>query len=125
MFVSPSVGPSFKTLGSQDYFTCQSQSRQQFCLLGLIVKDLWFTAVRLWFSLPSNCTIPDNTVCFFELKVFVNLTYLYLSEIKKQGLIFSVRMGHLIIYKKDLDLDRGFLSKPGFPLYAYRASVEL
>ena len=34
--------------------------------------------------------------CFFfiELKVFVNLTYLYLSEIKKQGLIFSVEMGH-------------------------------
>ena len=42
------------------------------------------------------------TVCFFfiELKVFVNLTYLYLSEIKKQGLIFSVGMGHLIIRKK-------------------------
>ena len=30
---------------------------------------------------------------FIELKVFVNLTYL--SEIKKQGLIFSVGMGHL------------------------------
>ena len=62
---------------------------------------------------------------FIELKVFVNLTYLNLSEIKKQGLIFSVGMGHLIIYKKDLDLDRGFLSKPGFLLYACRASVEL
>ena len=34
---------------------------------------------------------------FIELKVFVNLTYLCLSEIKKQGLIFSVGMGHLII----------------------------
>ena len=43
------------------------------------------------------------TVCFFfiEPKVFVNLTYLYLSEIKKQGLIFSVGMGHLKIRKKD------------------------
>ena len=41
------------------------------------------------------------SVCFFiELKVFVNLTYLYLSEIKKQGLIFSVGMGHLIICQK-------------------------
>ena len=37
---------------------------------------------------------------FIELKVFVNLTYLYLSEIKKQGLIFSVGMGHLIICQK-------------------------
>ena len=37
---------------------------------------------------------------FIESKVFVNLTYLYLSEIKKQGLIFSVGMGHLIICKK-------------------------
>ena len=27
---------------------------------------------------------------FIELKVFVNLTFLYLSEIKKQGLIFSI-----------------------------------
>ena len=34
---------------------------------------------------------------FIELKVFVNLTYLYLSEIKKQGLIFSIRLGHFII----------------------------
>ena len=33
-------------------------------------------------------------------KVFVNLTYLYLSEINKQGLIFSVGLGHLIIHKK-------------------------
>ena len=47
---------------------------------------------------------------FIELKVFVNLTYLYFSEIKKQGLIFSVGMGHLIICRKNLDLDRGFLS---------------
>ena len=39
-------------------------------------------------------------VFFIELKVFVNLTYLYLSEIKKQGLIFSVGMGHLIICQK-------------------------
>ena len=41
----------------------------------------------------------DNYSVFFfiELKVFVNLTYLYLSEIKKQGLIFSIRLGHLII----------------------------
>ena len=38
---------------------------------------------------------------FIEPKVFVNLTYLYLSEIKKQGLIFSVGMGHLKIRKKD------------------------
>ena len=38
-----------------------------------------------------------NVFFFIELKVFVNLTYLYLSEIKKQGLIFSVGMGHLII----------------------------
>ena len=51
---------------------------------------------------------------FIELKVFVNLTYLHLSEIKKQGLIFSVGMGHLIICQKNLDLDRGFLSKPVF-----------
>ena len=51
---------------------------------------------------------------FIELKVFVNLTHLYLSEIKKQGLIFSVGMGHLIICQKNLDLDRGFLSKPVF-----------
>ena len=46
----------------------------------------------------------NNTQCvffFIELKVFVNLTYLYLSEIKKQGLIFSVGMGHLKICKKD------------------------
>ena len=62
---------------------------------------------------------------FIELKVFVNLTYLYSSEIKKQGLIFSVGMGHLIICRKNLDLDRGFLSKPVFLLYACRASVEL
>ena len=40
-----------------------------------------------------------TTVCFFfiELKIFVNFTYLYLSEIKKQGLIFSIRLGHFII----------------------------
>ena len=62
---------------------------------------------------------------FIESKVFVNLTYLYLSEIKKQGLIFSVGMGHLIICKKNVDLDREFLSKPVFLLYACRASVEL
>ena len=62
---------------------------------------------------------------FIELRVFVNLTYLYLSEIKKQGLIFSVGMGNLIICQKNLDLDRGFLSKPVFLLYACRASVEL
>ena len=37
---------------------------------------------------------------FIKLNVFVNLTYLYLSEIKKQGLIFSVGMGHLKIFKK-------------------------
>ena len=39
------------------------------------------------------------TMCFFfiELKVFVNLTYLYLSEINKQGIIFFVLLGHLII----------------------------
>ena len=41
-------------------------------------------------------------VFFIELKVFVNLTYLYLSEIKKQGLIFSVGKGHLIIFKKKI-----------------------
>ena len=67
-------------------------------------------------------------MCFFfiKLKVFVNLTYLYYSsEIKKQGLIFSVGMGHLIICRKNLDLDRGFLSKPVFLLDACRASVEL
>ena len=41
------------------------------------------------------------TVCFFiELKVFVNLTYLYLSEINKQGLIFSVGLAHLMISNK-------------------------
>ena len=62
-------------------------------------------------------------VFFIELKVFVSLTYLYLSEIKKQGLIFSVGMGHLKICQKKLDLDRGFLSKPVFLLYACRASV--
>ena len=60
---------------------------------------------------------------FIDLKVFVNLTYLYLSEIKKQGLIFSVGMGHLIICRKNFDLDRGFLSKLVFLLYACRASV--
>ena len=64
-----------------------------------------------------------QSVFFIELKVFVNLTYLYLSEIKKQGLIFSVGMGHLIICQKKLDLDRGFLSKPVVLLYACRASV--
>ena len=32
-----------------------------------------------------------------ESKVFVNLTYLYLSEINKQGLIFSVGLAHLMI----------------------------
>ena len=48
-------------------------------------------------------TYITYTVCFFfiKLKVFVNLTYLYLSEIKKQGLIFSVGMGHLKIRNKD------------------------
>ena len=35
-----------------------------------------------------------------ESKVFVNFTYLYLSEINKQELIFSVGLGHLIIHKK-------------------------
>ena len=40
---------------------------------------------------------------FIALKVYVNLTYLYLSEIKKQGLDFSVGMGHLIICRKNLD----------------------
>ena len=34
---------------------------------------------------------------FIEPKVFVNLTYLYLSEINNQGLIFFVLLGHLII----------------------------
>ena len=72
-----------------------------------------------------HCTYTYSVLFFIELKVFVNLTYLYLSEIKKQGLIFSVGMGHLIIYKKDLDIDRGFLSKSNFLLYAYRASVAL
>ena len=43
---------------------------------------------------------------FIELKVFVNLTYLNL----------------FIICQKNLDLDRGFLSKPVFLLYACRAS---
>ena len=73
-------------------------------------------------------TIYNNIQCvffFIELKVFVNLTYLHLSEIKKQGLIFPVGMGHLKNYKKILDLDRGFLSKPVFLRYACRASVEL
>ena len=41
-------------------------------------------------------TALQNTVCFFfiGLKVFVNLTYLYLLE---ASLIFSVGLGHLII----------------------------
>ena len=61
---------------------------------------------------------------FIELKVFVNFTYLYISEIhKKQGLIFSLGMVHLIICQKSLDLDRGFISKPVFLLYVCRASV--
>ena len=73
-------------------------------------------------SLESRIRIQEIMSCkriysvffFIKLKVFVNLTYLYLSEIKKQGLIFSVGMGHLIICRKNLDLDRGFLSKPVF-----------
>ena len=71
-------------------------------------------------------SIFANIQCVFfsSSQKFVNLTYLY-SEIKKQGLIFSVGMGHLIICKKNVDLDRGFLSKPVFLLYACRASVEL
>ena len=61
---------------------------------------------------------------FIELKVFVNnLTYLHLSEIKKQGLIFSVGMGHLKICKTNLGLDRGFLSKPVFLLYACMQTI--
>ena len=40
-------------------------------------------------------------MCFFfiESKVFVNLTYLYSSEINNQGLIFFVGLAHLIIHK--------------------------
>ena len=37
---------------------------------------------------------------FINSKVFVNLTYLYLSEINKQGLIFSVGLAHLMISNK-------------------------
>ena len=53
-------------------------------------------------SINIKCTGCSLYSVFFfiELKVIVNLTYLYLSEIKKQGLIFSVGMGHLIICKK-------------------------
>ena len=67
------------------------------------------------------------SVCFFfiELKVFVNLTYLYLSEIKKARSHFLRRNGSFDNLPKNLDLDRGFLSKPVFLLYACRASVEL
>ena len=61
-------------------------------------------------ALPPSLRCSLYTVCFFiELKVFVNLTYLYLSEIKMQGLIFSVGMGHLKIRKKILYLDRDFI----------------
>ena len=35
-----------------------------------------------------------------ESKVFVNLTYLYISEINRQGLIFSVGLAHLMISNK-------------------------
>ena len=35
-----------------------------------------------------------------ESKVFVNLTYLYILEINKQGLIFSVGLAHLMISNK-------------------------
>ena len=70
-----------------------------------------YTYILLSGHIFSVCLLPVSmvflntsiyTVCFFfiELKVIVNLTYLYLSEIKKQGLIFSVRMGHLIICQK-------------------------
>ena len=48
----------------------------------------------------ASCLV--QCVFFIELKVFVNLTYLYLSEIKKQGLIFSVGLGHLIICQKKI-----------------------
>ena len=55
------------------------------------------------YNIYLNCRmlfqiIHTYSVFFFMvLKVFVNLTYLYLSEINKQGLIFSVGSGHLII----------------------------
>ena len=47
---------------------------------------------------PSPRSICKYSVFFFiEPKVFVDLTYLYLSEINNQGLIFFVLLGHLII----------------------------
>ena len=88
---------------------------------------LCLSSLSMSFCLPVSLSLSIHIQCvfFIELKVFVNLTYLYLSEIKKQGLIFSVGIGHLIICRKKLDLDRGFLSKPVFLLDACRASVEL
>ena len=51
---------------------------------------------------------------FIEPKIFVNLTYLHLSEIKKQGLIFSVGMGHLKICKKDFRSRQSIFILTGF-----------
>ena len=61
-------------------------------------------------------------VFFIEPKVFVNLTYLYLSEIKKQGLIFSAGMGHLIICKMQIQTENFYLKRFFYFMHEERLS---
>ena len=62
---------------------------------------------------------------FIELKVFVNLTYLYYTIRNQKARSHFLRRNGAFdnLPKKNLDLDRGFLSKLVFLLYVCRESV--